>query len=69
MKKWELINFCEFDDNATKAYCAIHNEDESKNLGDIAKIDETKLNYFNFICGGSPCQDFSVAGKQKGSVS
>ena len=62
------MNFCEFDKYATSSYCAIHNEDGSKNLGDITKIDETKLEPFNMICGGSPCQDFSVAGKQKGSV-
>lgn len=67
-RHWKLVNFCEFDQYATKSYCAIHNEDESKNLGDITKVDETKLEPFNMICGGSPCQDFSVAGKQKGSV-
>ena len=67
-KQWELVNFCEFDKYATKSYCAIHNVDESKNLGDITKVDETELDDFNMICGGSPCQDFSVAGKQKGSV-
>lgn len=67
-KQWELVNFCEFDKYATKSYCAIHNVDESKNLGDITKVDETDLDNFNMICGGSPCQDFSVAGKQKGSV-
>lgn len=62
------MNFCEFDKYATSSYCAIHNEDGSKNLGDITKVDEAKLEPFNMICGGSPCQDFSVAGKQKGSV-
>ena len=67
-KQWELVNFCEFDKYATNSYCAIHNVDERKNLGDITKIDETELDNFNMICGGSPCQDFSVAGKQKGSV-
>lgn len=67
-RNWELVNFCEFDKYATKSYCAIHNVDESLNLGDITKVDETKLKSFNMICGGSPCQDFSVAGKQKGSV-
>lgn len=67
-KQWELVNFCEFDKYATKSYCAIHNVDESKNLGDITKVDENELDDFNMICGGSPCQDFSVAGKQKGSV-
>ena len=68
LKDWKLVNFCEFDKYATKSYCAIHNVDESLNLGDITKVDETKLQPFNMICGGSPCQDFSIAGKQKGSV-
>lgn len=67
-KKWTLVNFCEFDKYAIKSYCAIHNVDESLNLGDITKVDETKLESFNMVCGGSPCQDFSAAGKQKGSV-
>ena len=64
----KLLNFFEFDKYAIKSYCAIHGVDESLNLGDITKVDETKLKPFNMICGGSPCQDFSVAGKQKGSV-
>lgn len=67
-KDWKLVNFCEFDKYAIKSYCAIHGVDENLNLGDITKVDETKLESFNMICGGSPCQDFSVAGKQKGSV-
>ena len=54
-KNWELVNFCEFDKFAIKSYCAIHNVDESLNLGDITKVDETKLADFNMICGGSPC--------------
>lgn len=67
-KGWNLVNFCEFDQYATKSYCAIHNVDESLNLGDINEVDENNLEPFNMICGGSPCQDFSVAGEQKGSV-
>ena len=67
-KDWKLVNFCEFDQYATKSYCAIHETDESLNLGDITLLDETKLEPFNMICGGSPCQDFSIAGEQKGSV-
>ena len=61
------MNFCEFDKHAVKSYCAVHGVDDSINLGDITKVDETKLPYFNMICGGSPCQDFSTAGKQAGS--
>lgn len=55
LKDWKLVNFCEFDKYATKSYCAIHEVDESLNLGDITKVDETKLKPFNMICGGSPC--------------
>lgn len=67
-KDWKLVNFCEFDQYATKSYCAIHDVDESLNLGDINEVNENNLQPFTMICGGSPCQDFSVAGEQKGSV-
>lgn len=32
--KWELINYCELDKYASKAYSVIHNVNENKNLGD-----------------------------------
>ncbi len=66
--KYKLINFCEIDTSAIKSYCAIHNVDPSKNLGDIEKVDETKIKPFNFMVGGTPCQDFSIAGARKGAV-
>lgn len=66
LKDWKLVNFCEFDKYATKSYCAIHGVDESLNLGDITKVDETKLEDFNMMTWGFPCTDISVAGKQKG---
>lgn len=65
---YELTNFCEFDKYAAMSYCAVHSVDENLNLGDITKVDETKIAPFSMICGGSPCQDFSVAGKQAGSM-
>lgn len=68
INKPELINFCEFDPYATKSYCVIHNVNESLNLGDITKVKEKEIADFNMMVGGSPCQDFSVAGKQKGAV-
>ena len=67
-KNWKLINFCEFDKYAIKSYCAIHGVNESLNLGDITKVDETKLEDFNMMTWGFPCTDISVAGKQKGFV-
>lgn len=66
LKDWKLVNFCEFDKYAIKSYCAIHGVDESLNLGDITKVNETKLEDFNMMTWGFPCTDISVAGKQKG---
>jgi DNA (cytosine-5)-methyltransferase 1 len=66
LRNWELVNFCEFDKYAIKSYCAIHGVDESLNLGDITKVNETKLEDFNMMTWGFPCTDISVAGKQKG---
>lgn len=64
---YELVAFCEFDKYATKSYCAIHGVDESKNLGDITKVDETKLpKDIDILTYGFPCQDISNAGNKKG---
>ena len=37
-----------------------------KHLGDITKIDGSKIEPVDCICFGSPCQDLSVAGLRKG---
>lgn len=64
---YELIGFSEIDKYAIKSYCAIHNVDENKNLGDITKINLNNLaKGIDLITHGSPCQDFSAAGKQAG---
>lgn len=62
----EIIGYSEVDKYASRAYSAIHNISEDKNLGDIKKIDQTKLENVDLITYGFPCQDISVAGKQKG---
>lgn len=65
--KYELVNYCEIDKYAAKSYALIHNENESKNLGDITKVDTSKLpNDIDLVTYGFPCQDISLAGKQKG---
>ena len=57
-------DLCEIDKYAIQAYNQLHGE--TYNYGDICKIDETKLPYYDLITYSSPCQDFSVVGKQAG---
>jgi DNA (cytosine-5)-methyltransferase 1 len=64
--EYELVNFCEIDKYAIKAYCAIHNVDESLNLGDIDKVDLNNIEYCDLLTHGSPCTDYSISGKQQG---
>lgn len=65
--EYELVNFCEIDKYAAKSYCAVHEVDENKNLGDITKVDTSLLpNDIDLITYGFPCQDISLAGLQKG---
>ena len=64
---YELAGYCEIDKYASKSYSAIHGVPESMNLGDITKIDAKKLpKDIDLITYGFPCQDISLAGKQKG---
>lgn len=52
----------EIDDNAIKI--AKKNYPDNINIGDVTKIDCNKLDYIDLLIGGSPCQGFSIAGKQ-----
>lgn len=54
----------EIDRYAIQAYNQLHGD--THNWGDITKIDETQLPYYDLITYSSPCQDFSVAGLGKG---
>ena len=64
---YELVAYCEIDKYASKSYSAIHGVPESMNLGDITKVDEKALpKGIDLVTYGFPCQDISLAGKQKG---
>ncbi len=64
---YELVGFSEIDKYAEASYCAIHGVDKSLNLGDITKVDGQALpKDIDLITYGFPCQDISLAGKQKG---
>lgn len=65
--EYQLVNYCEIDKYASKSYSLIHNVSEQMNLGDITKIDTLDMDdNVDFITYGFPCQDISLAGKQKG---
>lgn len=64
---WECAGVAEIDPFA----CAVlaHRHPHVPNLGDITKITEMQiaaLGHIDLIVFGSPCQDLSIAGKQKG---
>ena len=66
---YEVVNYCEIDKYASKSYSAIHGVPETKNLWDITKVNVFNLpkpGEIDLVTYGFPCQDISLAGKQKG---
>ena len=63
---YELVGFSEIDKWAITSYCAIHGVDAKLNLGDISKIEIKNVPDCDIITHGSPCTDYSIAGKGKG---
>ena len=60
----EVVAIAEIDKYALKSYEAIHGD--CPNLGDISKIDPNDIPDHDLFTYSFPCQDISVAGKQKG---
>lgn len=65
---FKIAGYSEIDKYASESYPIIHNVSKKKNLGDVTKIKTHKLVPYNVLAGGSPCQDFSIAGKGEGAV-
>lgn len=63
-KGWQCIGFSEIDKHAIATFES-HFPD-IKNYGDATKINPSELPDFDMLCGGFPCQSFSIAGKRKG---
>ena len=59
---YRCVGHAEIDKNAEKAYNAIYGEEGGLNYGDLRTINPRELPHFDLLCGGFPCQSFSVAG-------
>lgn len=63
---WKLEKYCEIEKEVSKAYDLIHGTTQKDNLIDITKLDINEIGEVDLITYGFPCQDISIAGKQKG---
>lgn len=65
----ECIGFCEIDKFARASYKAIHDTKGEIELHDITTISDDTIRGIgsvDIICGGFPCQAFSIAGNRRG---
>lgn len=62
--RWQCVYYADIDKYATAVYS--HNFKEDWKPTDIRKVEPESIPGADLICGGFPCQSFSVAGKRKG---
>ena len=65
----DCVGFCEIDKYARASYKAIHNTEGEIELHDITTVSDDTIRgigHVDVICGGFPCQAFSIAGARRG---
>lgn len=63
---FECVGYCEIDKYAKQAYEAIYQTEGEVYFHDARAIEPESLPDIDLICGGFPCQSFSIAGKRGG---
>lgn len=64
---YDLVGYCEIDKFASKSFALLHGVSENLNLRDVTQVDTSRLpKEIDLVTYGFPCQDISLAGKQKG---
>ena len=65
---YELVYWCEIDENAIKAHNAIYPQWSDRNLGDISKVNFKECNdrEIDLMTYSFPCTNISSSGKQAG---